>query len=370
MKKASFTIAYDVSILEDDHFTGVEKLAYYLFRELWEITPGWRHLLFCRKAPPRFADLPSNVDRCPVSGGRLWRYWHLPRAINKSGADIFISPVTALPGPCGCPLVAYVHECQWRYAVGEKKGGYHKWMFRLAAWRSKILLTNSAKTKMDIYQELPFKAHPQVDIVSPSADPAMVSGPVAPLEPLLDKLSVPAGVAFCIAVGTIRAKKNIEIMLQAFARPDMRDIHLILAGRVDNESFIEAASKQGLKNIHFAGYLKDPEIKSLYQSALALIYISANEGFGLTLLEAFANDCPAISSKHGAIPEIGGEGALLLEKTVPGELAQAILRLRRMPEMRKHLVQKGKVQLEKYSWAQSAERLRRIIQNQFAANDS
>ncbi len=360
-------VGYDVSILEDARFTGVEKLAYYLFQELWTAAPDWRHLLFCRRRPARLVDLPANVDIQEVPGGRLWRYLNLPGAIRRQGVDLFLSPVAALPGPCGCPLVAFVHECQWRHAVGEKGSRYHQWMFRLAAWRAKLLLPISQTTLAEARQELPFAAHPRLEVVSPAADPTMVSAAAAEIGAIRSTLGLPPGAEYCLAVGTVRAKKNIELMIEAFARPELRDLHLVLAGRVDDPAFPAMARQRQLANLHFAGYLDDPAVKALYRHALCLLYVSANEGFGLTLLEAFANHCPVIGSRCGSIPEVGGEAVLYLDRLEPAALATAILALQNQPQTRDNLLRQAAGRLANYSWRASAEKLRDLLAETVAA---
>jgi glycosyltransferase involved in cell wall biosynthesis len=360
-------IGYDISILEDGRLTGVEKVARFLYDGMWQRYPEARHVLFCRKRPDCLRELPEHVCLREVPGGRWWRYRELPKAIRQEKLDVFLSPVMALPGPCGTPVVPYIHECQWRHAAGEAGFWRHRLSLWLAAARCKLLLTNSEFTRQDIMNELG-RWCPETAVISPAGDPELsvkiVSG--EDLSPL-SALGLPDR-PYALFVSTIRPKKNIGLLLEAFARPELREMTLVCAGRIDCPDYVDQARKRQLDNVIFPGYVDNATVRQLYRRADCFLYLSKNEGFGLPLLEAFALDCPVIASRHGAIPEVAGDAALYLDDLTPEKLAKALIQLQDDEAVRKRLVAKGRLRLGYYSWGNSADKLYKILSERFGGN--
>jgi glycosyltransferase involved in cell wall biosynthesis len=350
------TIGYDISVLEAGNPTGVEKVALHLFGAMWRLYPGDEHVLFCRQAPA-LGTLPDYCRIVDVPAIKRWRYGALPRAIRREKLDIFVSPVAALPGPCGTPLVAYVHECQWRYETGESG----QFRFRVAAWlaafRAKLLLTSSQFSAADMRAEFGRFA-PAITVTYPAQDPGVVGAP-AEAKPLAE-LGLPEK-PYCLFVSTIRPKKNLELMIRAFAQPALQDYQLICAGRIDYPEIPALAKTLGAANVHFVGYQPNERVAALYRDALGFLYLSATEGFGLPILEAFANDCPALVSRGGSIPEVAEDAGLYVEDR-PEAIADAVLKLAKDGELRQQLITAGRERLAAFSWDQSARVLRDALQ--------
>jgi alpha-1,3-rhamnosyl/mannosyltransferase len=110
------------------------------------------------------------------------------------------------------------------------------------------------------------------------------------------------------------------------------------------------------------GYVPDEELAALYAGALALVYPSLYEGFGLPILEAMACGCPVVCSRLASLPEVGGEAALYLEDpTDPAELAGVLNRLVESPLLRADLSVRGLAQASRFSWESTAAATLRIF---------
>ena len=160
-------IAYDISILETESLTGVEKMCLNLFLELWKRSPEWEHTVFCRHHHERFNEFPSEVKIKATGGGRFWRYRELPKALAKENYELFISPVSALPWPCSIPMMAFIHECQWRHVTNEQKSFMQRFLVKAAIRRAKIILTISQFSRKEILEECG-KRQPEIEIIYPS----------------------------------------------------------------------------------------------------------------------------------------------------------------------------------------------------------
>ncbi|BBM84928.1 glycosyltransferase family 4 protein [Candidatus Uabimicrobium amorphum] len=348
-----FIIGYDISVLQGTRLTGVEKLAKYLFAHLWKLTPEHQHVLFCHTAPSHLS-LPENVKICEVPKGKLWRYTNLPIYIRRNKCQIFISPVAALPGFCGIPKLAYIHECPWLHDCAEKISWKHRTALWLAALRCEILLTNSQCTKEDIKRELPFSPK-QIKIIPPAADP-FDKTMKKPLHEVFGHYGIPQG-NYCLFVSTIRPKKNIQLLLETFQ--NLPEINLICVGKIQDASIINNKPK----NVFFTGYAPQEDLLSLYEGAQCFLYVSRNEGFGIPILEAFAHGCPVVASRCGSIPEVAGDAACYIESWKSDELRSIIINLINDSNQRQIMIQKGKIQANKYNWETSAQHLFQLVEN-------
>lgn len=99
--------------------------------------------------------------------------------------------------------------------------------------------------------------------------------------------------------------------------------------------------------------LTDEELKVAYSAALAYIYPSKYEGFGLPILEAMACGCPVITSRNSSLSEVGGEAAYYLDELNECELIQALYNIQNI-EIRQHLIDAGFAQTKHFAWSNMA----------------
>ena len=103
------------------------------------------------------------------------------------------------------------------------------------------------------------------------------------------------------------------------------------------------------------GYVTDEQKHTLYKSALALLFPSLYEGFGLPILEAMARGCPVITSNISSMPEVAGDAAILIDPYNTEQLAWEMEHLVSSETLREELRQKGIEQSLKFSWGKTAE---------------
>jgi glycosyltransferase involved in cell wall biosynthesis len=99
----------------------------------------------------------------------------------------------------------------------------------------------------------------------------------------------------------------------------------------------------------------DDLLARYYASAVALVYPSLYEGFGIPPLEAMACGCPVICCNSSSMPEVAGDAALFCDASEPSALSQAMLKLANSPSKRQELVQKGFERVRQFSWDRCAE---------------
>lgn len=167
--------------------------------------------------------------------------------------------------------------------------------------------------------------------------------------------------------GAIHPRKNVERAIKAFdlfRAQNKEKISFILAGRLawKTDEVEKAWEESPYKDdIHFMGYLSDDSISFYLKNALALVYISLNEGFGMPVVEAFAAVTPVITSNNGALAEISGRGAFLVNPLDINQIAQGMSDIYRNPNLRMELIEAGKRELGRFNWDHSAKICSQII---------
>ncbi len=166
-----------------------------------------------------------------------------------------------------------------------------------------------------------------------------------------EKYGIPPGVYF-LAAASKALYKNMERLLRCFSRlveqEKITDLNLVLVGQP------EAVTAGPAARVIFTGFIPDEDLAVLYSGALAYIYPSLLEGFGLPPLEAMQCGAPVITSNVSSLPEVVGDAALLVSPADENALCQAMLSLYRSEGLCAALRAKGLVQAGKFSWEKCA----------------
>jgi FkbM family methyltransferase len=165
---------------------------------------------------------------------------------------------------------------------------------------------------------------------------------------------------FFVYLGAHDQHKNLSIVLHALSDPRCRQMQLVLIGR--NESCKDLVQQLGLQDqVHFLGHLHDAEVASVIQQAVALVFPSLYEGFGLPPLEAALLGTPAICSRRPAMTETLQHAALFAEPDAVEEWIDALHKLWSSPELRTQLAAAARVQALKFDWQDSVTALLNVL---------
>lgn len=170
---------------------------------------------------------------------------------------------------------------------------------------------------------------------------------------------------YFLAVSSMNYRKNFLYILDAFTRYQQQggEESLFIIGDLKQKSFNEIDLSQYEDNpqIKFLGRVTDEELVGYYGRALAFIYPSFYEGFGIPPLEAQACHCPAICADASCLPEVFGDSVLYCNPYDPMSLMDKIKRIATDELLRETLIRKGIKNLQRYSWEGSAEKIKAII---------
>jgi len=167
---------------------------------------------------------------------------------------------------------------------------------------------------------------------------------------------------------TLRTLKGYSIYLKRSKNP----LPLLIADL--KESVIDSILSEGgigeiKQMLRFPGYIPNNELPMIYNGAFAFIYTSLRESFGIPILEAMACGTPVITSNTSAIPEVAGDGAILVDPYKEEEIAGAILRLEEDDKFRESIKCYGLERVKEFSWKSAANELLKIYNNVRVAKD-
>ena len=166
---------------------------------------------------------------------------------------------------------------------------------------------------------------------------------------------------FILTVGTFEPRKNLEGSFRAFERiVDKIPHHLLIVGQKgwkNKKTIREIKKSKNISRIHFMGYVEDDILPSLYKASDVFLFPSLYEGFGIPPLEAMACGVPVVASNVSSIPEVVGDGAVLVNPNNPENIAEGILNLLNDSDFREKMILRGKKQAEKYSWDKAAQKM-------------
>jgi glycosyltransferase involved in cell wall biosynthesis len=165
---------------------------------------------------------------------------------------------------------------------------------------------------------------------------------------------------YLLHVGQAYPHKNLRRLLQAFAQvaPAHPELRLVLAGKphpTETPQLKALAAELGLRQrVEFRAYVPYAELPDLYRGALAFVFPSLWEGFGLPVLEAMACGTPVITSVGSGTEEVAGDAALLVDPVHSDSLSQLLLRLLDQPSLREQCRRQGLERATQFSWGATA----------------
>lgn len=326
------------------------------------------------------ADHPGwRVRVCSGAGAgaarkALCTQWQVPRLCRVLGADLlhsmqFIAPVFIAPLAQGCRSVVTVHDLAWRMHPGTVEVA-RRLYYRLLVGRSlagaDAILANSASTAADIRRLYPATAD-RIRL-TPFGTPGWVWAGRQPGEPPPGVVGESPGPPYFLYVGALEPRKNLEALLGAYRRflarceregrdpGSVPELRLVAApGWQDRGIRLALQQAMATGKVHLRPYCQPAELGPLYRGARGLLFPSVHEGFGFPILEAMACGCPVMTSARGAMQEVAGRAALLVDPDSGDSMAEGIFRLAWDRTLRENLQKAGYLHAAAWGWTRTAE---------------
>jgi glycosyltransferase involved in cell wall biosynthesis len=240
----------------------------------------------------------------------------LPMLLEREAIDVFHSPLFHLPAIVPCRSIVTLHDAI-PVVKPELSNPAFSRLFeeeaRDAVERTDAIVCPSEHAKNDVVTTLGVAAEKIHVIVETPA-------------PCFRVLERPSEREFFLVVGSLEKRKNPCVVLDALARfPEGKRPRVVFAGPAAGIDLVAEARSRGVeKNVAHVGTVSDEELVQLYNDAIALVFPSLYEGFGLPILEAFACGTPVIASNAASVPEVAGSAAVLFDPADAAALAGAI----------------------------------------------
>ena len=269
--------------------------------------------------------------------------------------------------PDGAPLVVQAHEAGWRdpaqaplyraaFADGIERNT------SLAVRHASRLITAAVSARTELVDAYGIPAD-TVDVVPHGVDHATFRPGRPGGRELLARTGAAPDAPFVLFVSSLHPRKNLAALRAAMAGLVARGFpHLLVAvaASVAGDEAESRAERALLTDIPGATgrlvvlpHLTDDDLAGLYGAAAAFCLPSVSEGFGLTALEALACGTPIVASRRGAIPEVLGDAAVLVEPT-PAAIEDGLARVLASPALTDRLQAAGPLRAAPFTWAGAA----------------
>lgn len=317
----------------------------------------------------------SNVRCHPVTGGRrlppnMYKVWFeqiaFPRACRRLEADLAHVPYWAPPLRPSVPTIVTIHDLI-PLLLPEYRGGPQVRLYTAlvsrAARRAARVLTDSHASRRDIVTYLRLQEN-KVHTIHLAAGEQYTPTPAADETAIRARYGLPD--RYMLHFGGFDIRKNVAATIDAYRRAVEgigETCPLVVAGQLPEQDIPFAPDPRRLareqrldeQHVHFIGYVEDVDAPAVYRGATALIFPSRYEGFGLPPLEAMACGTPVVGSNTSSIPEIVGDGGLLLPPDDVEGMARALVRLATDDGLYIDMSSRALAQAAKFTWEHTAQ---------------
>ena len=330
---------------------GVKNYTYYWIQNLWQQARNDRILTL-----PALTSLgPLNHERSIT--GAVPTYVHLARVFAANAApwlpllrwtmpkaDVFhVSNQIRFP-PQGVKLTATIYDMTCRLMPELHTAANIQADESLAKnvlARAHRLIAISENSRRDAARLLGLDPE-RIEVIYPGVPEVYFGAQARPTEQ-----------PYVLYLGTIEPRKNVDTLLDAWSGFRLRgDFDLVIAGASGwgaEKTLARLAARAA--GVRYLGYVPEDELPGLMAGASAFIYPSLYEGFGFPVAQAMAAGVPVITSNTSCLPEIAGDGALLVDPRSPAEIRAALEKLLASPALRQELRAAGMARAQRdYRW--------------------
>ncbi|HDS30092.1 MAG TPA: glycosyltransferase family 1 protein, partial [Firmicutes bacterium] len=296
----------------------------------------------------------------------VWEQYYFVNAAYRQEVDLIHSPCFSVPRFTGIPKVVTAHDLIILKNPGLMPPG-SRWYF--AKWipytykHADHIIAVSKTTRDDLVQILGLNPD-KITVIYHGLKPGFRRS-TDPDDINRIQYKYHAQGQFFLMVGSFEPRKNIHHAIDAFSRLAKKNkkLKLLLVGN-DNpyQAQMRALAKElGVgEQVLFPGYVSDLELATLYSLAVALVFPSAAEGFGLPLLEAMSTGCAIIASDLKVFHEIAGDAAVYVPVGDPTALSEAMAKVLEDSVFRSDLFRRGLSRTLKFDWEHAAEETLRV----------
>ena len=357
---------------------GMDFVALEAIRELQELDKQNEYYILVSPGEDRCLNETHNfhIVEIKVPTYPLWEQYGLSRALKRIKPDLLHCTSNTAPLYCNVPLVLTLHDVIFmEKRQGKKSSSLYQqmgWYYR--CWNVPRILRKCTQiitvSHFEAARISSVMNIPQEKILTVYNGFSHHFRPVGRSEYASTVNKYCESPNYFFFLGNTDPKKNTLRTLKAYARYLQQSrtnvCHLLIADL--DESVIDAYLQEGgiahiKPYLRFPGYIPNTDLPAIYSGAQAFIYTSLRESFGIPILEAMACGTPVITSNTSAIPEIAGEGAILVDPTDEKAIADKMLHVAQDREYCVQQIEYGLQRVKNFSWRRTAEELLKVYQS-------
>jgi glycosyltransferase involved in cell wall biosynthesis len=322
------------------------------------------------RLPDNFHIVPFSADETSYRG-----YFGFRQVLRHYRCDLVHIPhLLWTPLYLPCPYVVTVHDVLDFMYRAENRGGarraLHRYCTQHVLNHAARILAVSQFTKKDI-QRLFKIPDSKVEVIYNAIDERFRQGHANDADREFIAERYQTNYPFILYAGRISPHKNIIRIIEAFSalktelekEGKFPDLKLIIIGdEVSRHPDLRrTVIRSGVQNdVRFLGFVPIEVLRTFYDVAKVFVFPSLYEGFGLPPLEAMAHGTPVVTSNTSSLPEVVGNGAVLVNPENVFEIMRAIHHVLVDQGLREKLKQKGYEQVQRFSWEDSVQRILRV----------
>lgn len=293
----------------------------------------------------------------------IWFEWRIPALLKKYKVDLFLSPDSQTSLKTSVPTCLVMHDLAFEHYPEHFKLShriYWRHYSPLFAKKATRLGTVSTYSKEDISKRYGVPLD-KIDVIYNGAHDEY--HPLGLEEREEIKKQYADGCEYFVFAGALHPRKNIVNLLKAFVafkKKHRSNMKLVIVGRMawKYDEVIDMKDEMPFKDdVKWVGYMQVDELSKVIGGAYALVYASLFEGFGIPILEALKCNVPGVVSNTSSMPEVAGDAALLVDPTNVEDIAEKMGMIYKDERLRAKLIAAAPIQVEKFTWQKSAERL-------------
>jgi len=364
-------IAVNTRFLIKNKLEGIGWFTYETLKRITQQHPEHNfYFLFDRKYSKEFIfadNVTPIVVPPPARHPFLWYLWFehfIPITLNKIKADLFLSTDGYISLKSNVKTVNVIHDIVFEHypeSVPFLVRKYYKHYFPKFASGADRLATVSDYSKKDLIDKYNISSD-KIDVVFNGVNE--LYKPIDEESMIRTKTEFTDGKDYFLFIGGLHPRKNVERLILAFDQfksKDQNEVKLLIVGGKGwlNSGFWSTYESLGSKKdiIITEGIYEPERIGKIIASSLAITYVSYFEGFGIPIVEGMYCNIPVITSNVSCMPEVAEDAALLVDPFSIDSISDAMFRVATEDDLRNTLVEKGKIQREKFTWQKTSEKL-------------
>ena len=309
-----------------------------------------------RYAPPDLRCVSPSKSFSSGFIGHAWEQFILPRRL-KGGllwSPSNSGPITVENQVVTIMDVSPLDHPEWS---SREFSNWYRFLIPRLVRRVRRVLTISEFSRERILYYCP-EAENKIDVTLLAADRRFCPVDTGAVDDVVGQLKLPSPHYF-IALGSLEPRKNLRTLVTVWAQVQSKfpdDVWLVIAGAIGKSSVFGSQRYENLPpRVHLAGRVPDDALPALYSGALASVYLSFYEGFGLPPLEAMSCGSPLLVSNTTSLPEVVGEAGLMVDPLDVEAIGDGLIRLVEDSSLRRDLRLRGLERAKRFSWDKTAQ---------------